>query len=241
MSKESSINSREKNELVPKIQELMESLDQVKKYKELSNSMIDMVLIIAISIVVAAFLDMAGYFYLLYYAKIGGTSGLFYITPPEFFIGIIVVIAGVLIGMLVVNQKVKNVSTGEWKKSLSEGNGVPAALSILSGLDWSTAFKDIQYSKLGFLLYGFLKVIGYWLFFFFLLFALDGFFLTDFIHVQIIWGALSFLSLVLALAVSWGDLKRRFDQSWSLDTLLWELRWLDNEFRRAESEFTKEA
>ena len=235
-------NSEVESVLVPKVQALMESLDQVKKYKKLSNSIIDLVLIIVASVAVAAAIDLAGYFYLLLYANIGSSaSGFFYITPPEFFISIVVVIAGVLIGVLIVDRNVKNVSTGDWKKSLEQDKSVPAALNILSSLDWGSAFKDIQYSKLGFLLYGFLKVIGYWLFFSFLLLLFDGFFLFDWLHVSINSEALSILSLVIALAVSWGDLRGRFNQSWSLDTLLWELRWFDSEFRRAESEFTKEA
>lgn len=234
-------NSEAESVLVPKVQALMESLDQVKRYKKLSSSIIDLILIIVASVAVAAAIDLAGYFYLLLYSNIGSTaSGFFYVTPPEFFIGIVVVIAGVLIGVLLVDRKVKNVSTEEWKKSLEEKN-VPAALNILSSLDWGSAFKDIQYSKLGFLLYGFLKVVGYWLFFSFLLLLFDGFFVLDYLHVSINWEALSILSLVIALAVSWGDLKSRFDRSWSLDTLLWELRWFDSEFRRAESEFAKEA
>ena len=48
---------------------------------------------------------------------------------------------------------------------------------------------------------------------------------------------LGILALVVVLAGSWGDLKFRYLQSWSLDSLLWELRWFDSEFRREGSNF----
>jgi hypothetical protein len=134
--------------------------------------------------------------------------------------------------------------SGEWKKDLKGDQGVPGALKILSDLDWQSTFKDIQVSKLGFTLYGFLKVIGYWLLFSALIFAVFGLFVSNEINIPPSLDYYAYFSIVvfvIVLAWSWGDLSRRFNQAWSLDTLLWELRWFDSEFRRAESEFKREA
>ena len=63
--------------------------------------------------------------------------------------------------------------TGEWKSALNETEGMPGALKLLSTLGWDTIFRDIQIAKIGFLIYGFLKIAGYWLFTFFLLEVLN--------------------------------------------------------------------
>ena len=227
--------------LSSKVEQLMSALDQVKKYKILADSMIDFVLIVTISLIVALFVDIAGYLLLYLY---GYASGFFTITPIEFFIAILIVILGAFVAITVVSQRVNRVPVGEWRKTLQGDQSVPGTLKILSELDWQSTFKDIQVSRLGFMLYGFLKVVGYWLLLSFVLFAGLGFFVLDEIHISAnldYFVYLSIVALVIVLAWNWGDLKRRFNQVWSLDTLLWELRWFDSEFRRAESEFKREA
>jgi hypothetical protein len=148
-----------------------------------------------------------------------------------------VFIAGLILGTLTVDHRVKRVKTGEWKVALNETEGMPGALKLLSTLSWDTIFRDIQIAKIGFLIYGFLKIIGYWLFTFFLLEVLNVLFLSGIVHMLVNSIYLGVLALVIVLAGSWSDLKFRFRQSWSLESLLWELRWFDNEFRRAQSDF----
>jgi len=220
-------------QLNSKIQELMVSLDQVKKYKELSRSMLDLVLIIAGSIIAALFVLLSEDLYMLFF---GTFSGLFVNVPAVFLSGG-VFIAGLLLGTLVVDRRIKRVKTGEWKSALEENQGVPGALKLLSSLDWEAIFRDIQISKVGFLIYGILKIVGYWMFTFFLLEVLNFLFIEEFIHTLINSVFVGIVAFVIVLAWSWSDLKFRLNQSWSLDALLWELRWFDSEFRREQSKF----
>ena len=221
-------------ELNSKMQELMVSLDQVKKYKELSHSMLDLLLIICGSIIAALFVFLSANLYSVLFGNF--VSG-FFLSVPVVFLSGGVFIAGLLIGTLVVDRRVNRVKTGEWKGALNENQGVPGALKLLSSLDWDSTFRDIQISKTGFLIYGFLKIIGYWLFTFFLLEVLNGIFVQALIHTLINSAYVGVVALVVVLAGSWSDLNFRYNQSWSLDSLLWELRWFDSEFRRAESDF----
>jgi hypothetical protein len=227
------IQSRNGGEFHAKLEELMMALDQVKKYRVLSNSMLDLVLIIAASVIGALFVLLLGNLYQLFFGTFSG----FLATVPEIFLSGGVFIAGLLLGTLVVDRRVKRVKTGEWKNSFKASEGMPGALKLLSTLSWDTIFQEIQIAKIGFLIYGFLRVAGYWLFTFFLLEVINVLFVSGIVHALVNVIYLGALALVIVLAGSWSDLKFRFRQSWSLESLLWELRWFDNEFRRAQSNF----
>jgi hypothetical protein len=227
------IANKNYGEFHTRLEELMTSLDQVKKYRALSNSMLDLVLIITGSVIGALFVLLATNLYELFF----GTFSNLAISVPAIFLSGGVFIGGIILGTLMIDHRVSRVKTGDWKDALKESEGMPEALKLLSTLGWDTIFQDIQIAKIGFLIYGFLKIAGYWLFTFFLLEILNVIILSGIVHALVNSIYLGVLALVIVLAGSWSDLKFRFRQSWSLEGLLWELRWFDNEFRRAQSDF----
>ena len=103
-------------------------------------------------------------------------------------------------------------------------------MKILAELDWPNVFQDIRYSKMGFVFYSIMKVVGYWILATIVLFLISIFGLSA-LHVTPNVISLAILSLIIALTLSRKDLQRRYGQSWALDSLLWELRWFDSEFR----------
>jgi len=227
-------NASDQTVLKTKIGELMAALDQVKKYRELSRSVIDLVLIVGLSFVGALFVLVSGNLYLLFFGNPGSS---FNLLVPTIFISGVIVLAGILGSTLLIDRRVNRVKIGEWKSAIPENQEVSGTIALLSKIDWDSTFKDIQVSKIGFVVYGVLKIVGYWLFTFFLLEILNVLFVSGLIHTMIGAIYLGVIALVVVLAGSWGDLKFRYVQSWLLDSLLWELRWFDSEFRREESNF----
>ncbi len=227
-------NATDRTGLKKKIEELMAALDQVKKYRELSRSVIDLVLIIGLSFVVALFVLISENLFLLFF---GNPASSYNIEVPTIFISGGIILAGIIVATLSINRRVDRVKIGEWRSAIPENQEVSGTFALLSNIDWDSTFKDIQISKIGFVVYGALKVAGYWLFTFFLLEILNILFISGLIHATIGAAYLGILALVVVLAGSWGDLKFRYLQSWSLDSLLWELRWFDSEFRREGSNF----
>jgi len=227
-------NAADQVKLKTKIGELMTALDQVKKYKELSRSVTDLVLIVGLSFVGALFVLISENLYLLFFGNPGSS---FNLAVPTIFISGGIIIAGIIVATLLMDRRVSRVKIGEWKNAIPENQEVSGTIALLSNIDWDSTFKDIQVSKIGFVVYGVLKVAGYWLFTFFLLEVLNVLFISGLIHAIVGAAYLGILALVVVLAGSWGDLKFRYTQAWSLDSLLWELRWFDSEFRREESNF----
>jgi len=43
------------------------------------------------------------------------------------------------------------------------------------------------------------------------------------------------LAVALTLAVTWSELVNTFKTLWSLDSLLWEVRWLYHEYRKLQT------
>ena len=207
----------------------MTTLDEVRKYKELARSLVDFALIIISSVVVALFVYIG---FDLYQALGGQFPSDLIISGIEAIISLIILAGAFIAGTLWVGRRTARVKVGEWKQEL-EQDSTTGAIKILAGMDWPSVFQDIRYAKIGFVFYAILKVIGYWILTFIILFLLSTFGFSA-LHVvedvpDIVYVAI--LSLVIAVAVSVKDLQRRYDQSWALDSLLWELRWFDSEFR----------
>jgi hypothetical protein len=227
-------NDTDQTVLKTKIGELMAALDQVKKYRELSRSVIDLILIVGLSFVGALLVLISGNVYLLFFGTPGSS---FNLEIPTIFVSGVIVLAGIIGSTFLIDRRVSKVKIGEWKSAVPENQEVSGTIALLSKIDWDSTFKDIQVSKIGFVVYGVLKIVGYWLFTFFLLEILNVLFISGLLHAIIGAEYVGVLALVVVLAGSWGDLKFRYMQSWSLDSLLWELRWFDSEFRREESNF----
>lgn len=236
------MNSQEEAEVVTKVGELMESLDQVKKYRKLSNLIMDFGIIVLSSVAILWGLGLAADFYRietgfgpiftpLSVTFIGGTS-----TLSSYLLGLSIVLvpaAGLVLGLLWVDREMKRVKVGEWKDELNEG--FPAALKLLQDIDWDSVFQDIGISRVSYALYEAIKLSGYWFLSFILLFFPYSLAVT-FIHANAYLSILAIISLVLVLVMSRNDLRKRYQQMTSLDSLMWELRWFNDEFRSAEFE-----
>lgn len=211
--------------LSSKISELMNVLDQVKKYKELISSMIDLAIILSATAVAVLAINLSRNYLSVFYGE-NNALGTIVLNAS-----IWIIIAGIIAGMLRVSLRVMHVKVGEWKSVLDEG--APGAIKLLEELKWETIFSDIRSAKLGVYIYGIARFILFWASWAAIFYFLIGVFLGLFIHLSLTVVAVGFLSLVFALAVSSKDLRRRYQQIGHLDSLLWELRWFESEFRRA--------
>jgi len=216
----------EETDLPSKVAEVMATLDEVKKYKELARSLLDLALIIITSIVGVLFVYIA---FNLYQALGGQFAQDLIISGVEAIVSLIIVGAAFIAGILWVGRRTARVKIGEWKKEL-EPDSTIGAMKILAGMDWPGVFQDIRYSKIGFVFYSVLKLIGYWILTFIIL-SLVAIFGLSALHASANFAYLAILSLVISVVISGRDLQRRYNQSWALDSLLWELRWFDSEFR----------
>ena len=207
-------------ELVLKMKEFLTVIDQVKRYRSLLGALPDLAIIIGLTIVGALAMDLSSYLGMVFGFHLGFGVGI--VSP-------ILMIIGIVVGFFWVYLKVKRVKVGEWKSTLNEG--APGAIKLLQDINWENTFRDIRYAKLGFWLYGILKTALLWL----VIFVLSAF-AADWLNAIVHWNLniviLGLFSLASALTLSTNDFKKRFDQIGRLDALLWELRWMDNEFRR---------
>ncbi len=217
--------STTEEKVVQKIAELMETLDQVKKYNALANSFKTFFLILTASIVVYAitlqyvFPKLSG----LNWYQLGLASILWWLIP----------ISGIAIGALVIRIKIKAVKTAKWKTELS--SGFPAALKMLLGIDWDETFDEISIGKIGYMLYGVVKVIAYFLVTVFTLsftFNLIEYLLIH--QMGVLGGSAIWISPFITYLLVRNDLSRRYSEIRVLDRLLWELRGLSNELTDVE-------
>jgi hypothetical protein len=230
--------------VVAKVEELMKSLDQVRRYRALARFLVDFLIIILFSVAVLFVLEIAVNFYHLtssfpnYFAlpstlvivsSAGSTSPILQLLLVLSLI--LIPAVGLLTGIFWVNHKMKAVEGESWRKTLNEG--FPGALKLLQALDWDSVINDIRISKIGYVLYFVVKVVGYWALSIIILFFPYGFGIS-LLHVNVNWYFLAFISLALVLILSRKDLQKRYRQVVSLDTLMWELRWFNSEFKSAE-------
>ncbi len=233
-------------QVVARVEELMKALDQVKRYRALSKLMVDFAVIMLVSVVLLMSWELAVNFY-----KMGTGFYCYYGTPVQYtctassatgsplvqlFAGLSLLIipaAGLLLGIFWVDRRLKQVRVEEWKELLSEG--FPGALKLLQELKWDSVVEDIRASKIGYSIYFAVKVFGYWLLSFVVLSIPYGLG-TSAIHLEVNLYILAFVSLVLVLVLTRGDLQRKYQQVVSLDNLMWELRWFSSGFKSAKFE-----
>ncbi len=224
--------------VVSKVEELMRSLDQVKKYKALSHLMVDFLFIVLSSVAALLAFELAVNFLHLSGAFQGYFEGLTTLTTRSLtstsqnnLFAILVPGLGVLAGVAWVDYKLKKVEVNTWKSTMQEG--FPGALKLLQDLDWNAVLQDIRTSKIVYVLYAVAKVMGNWILAAIILIIPLGFGLS-FIHATLNMYLFAFLSLILALVLTRKDLQKKYQQITSLDALLWELRWFNSEFKTAE-------
>ena len=214
--------------LTSKMTEFMTALDQVKAYRELATAMADFVIISVASVVALLALNIVVNLLDLIY-------GYGFVTPGNSgwlpFFNFLILFFGVIIGVLWVRRKMSSVKTMEWKNTLNEGT--PGAIKLLQETNWEKTFNDIRFAKLGLAVYGAVKILAYWLLSFFLFVVLSSF-MANIIHLSFDPISLLVIPLFFVLVLSMKDLRNRYEQVGRLDSLLWELRWFDSEFRRAD-------
>ncbi len=214
--------------VVTKVAELLETLDQVKKYNALYRSLKIFALIVVSSIVV----------FLAVGASIGFLDLVATLERPQILLYalllLLIPISGVAAGVFYIRKKINSVKSGEWKEELS--NGFPSALKILMELDWDKTFDEISFGRVGYAIYTLLKVAAYWVITFFTVGLLGnsvGFFLFHEVGV-LSSPVLMLLTLLVVYFLLRKDFSRRYHQIRALDKLLWELRWFSVELRSAE-------
>ena len=214
--------------LTVKMTEFMTVLDQVKAYRKLASAMADFILIVASSIVVLE----AGYIIVnllnVFYGQSIVYPGISLVLPSY---SAVVIFFGVIVGVLWVRRKLSSVKIMQWKSTLDEGT--PGAIKLLQETNWEKTFSDIRFAKLGFVLYGAVKILAYWVLAFFVFGVLVGI-IQNTLHLSFDSISMVVIPLVLVLVLSMNDLRYRYEQVGRLDSLLWELRWFDNDFRRAD-------
>lgn len=214
--------------VVSKVQELMETLDNIKKYNAFATSLKKFALIIVGFMTVFTIIMGMIEFYDL---RASFDSPLFFSVS---FLSLLIPITGIVTGVLFVRRKVNSVRTGEWKEELS--HGFPSALKMLVELDWDVTFDEISLGKISYVLYGLMKAAAYWVVTFAALRLIGtAVTLSVFQRVEFVdgffWAALALLIVLFTLG---NDLLKRYKEILSLDLLLMELRWFSFEFRKAE-------
>ena len=208
--------------------EFMTVLDQVKAYRKLASAMADFILIVAASLVVLE----AGYIIVnllnVFYGQSIVYPGISLVLPSY---SAVVLFFGVIVGVLWVRRKLSFVKIMQWKSTLDEGT--PGAIKLLQETNWEKTFSDIRFAKLGFVLYGAVKILAFWVLAFFVFGVLVGI-IQNTLHLSFDSISMVVIPLVLVLVLSMKDLRYRYEQVGRLDSLLWELRWFDSEFRRAD-------
>jgi hypothetical protein len=208
--------------------EFMSVLDQVKAYRKLASAMADFILIVAASIVALE----AGYIIVnvlnVFYGQSIVYPGISLVLPSY---SAVVLFFGVILGVLWVRRKLSSVIIMQWKSTLDEGT--PGAIKLLQDTNWEKTFSDIRFAKLGFVIYGAVKILTYWVLAFFVFGVLVGIIQNN-LHLSFDSISMVVIPLVLVLVLSMKDLRYRYEQVGRLDSLLWELRWFDSEFRRAD-------
>ena len=223
-------------DVVKKVGDLMSTLDEVKKYRELSYAMVEFVAIFAASLIIVIAINLIQNGYDIAY---GWTSSGFPMTliggmPTNLLLvfgSIFIPIVGLLGGYLWVSRRLRLTKVGEWREALDEG--VPGAVKLLSGMDWDSVLSLVRGSRTAYLSYELAKIVGYSVLAYFLLSVLNIF--TGMLPLDLSSeGYILFLSIVAVLLLSRKGLAEGFKRLRSLDLLFWDLRVFSTEFKRAE-------
>jgi hypothetical protein len=211
-----------------KVIELMQTLDQVKKYKAIAKFLPKFALIIGSSLAV--------FFALLTLFEILELEHLLNITMflVVAFLLLLIPIVGLLSGMFLMRRQIMSIPEGLWKTEIAKG--FASSLKVLLYIDWDSTFEDISNGRLGYTIYGLIKVGTY------LVVVVSAF--------ELLWNGLTLIfiqQIVVSGAIFWGligvlivavllgnDLLKRYKELRALDMLVWELRWFSLEFGRAE-------
>lgn len=216
------------DKVISKVTELMETLDQIKKYNAIAESLKRFAVIIGGS--VAIFFAVLTVFEILEFEHILSTTMFFVVA----FLSLLIPVAGLLGGMFFMRRQINSVREGAWKVEISRG--FSSTLKLLVDMNWEKTLENISNGRFGYAIYGLIKFGTY------LIVVVSAF--------ELLWNGLTLILLqkfITAGAIFWGlcavllvvvlignDLLKRYRELRALDTLVWELRWFSLEFGRAE-------
>jgi hypothetical protein len=226
-------------DVVAKVGDLMMTLDDVKRYKELAYAMIDFAAIIIVSVIAVIALTMIQNFADIAYGFPNFINGQAYLlfdqsfpASPWILLGeLAILIGGLLFGVVWVDRRVGRTKVGEWKEILNEG--VPGAVKLLSNIEWDSLLGTVSLARVAYLFYALIKVAGYFLLASFILSFIFLFFGFLF-PVASSFNYVPFISLAIVLLFTRKSVAEGFRKLRSLDLLFWDLRWFSSEFKRAE-------
>ncbi len=229
----------EEETVVAKVGDLMRTLDDVKRYRELAYAMVDFAAIIVVSLIAVIALAMTQSVVDIAYGFPSSINGQAYLlfgqpfaaSPWVLLVQLSILIGGLLFGIMWVDRRVRRTEAGEWRETLNEG--VPGALKLLSSIEWDSLLGTVSLARVSYLFYALVKVAGYFLFTWFLLSFALGFsgLLTQ---VVLSFDYVPFLALTIVLLLTRKNIAEGFRKLRSLDLLFWDLRWFSSEFKRAE-------
>ena len=214
--------------VISKVAELMETLDQVKKYNVFMRSLKNFVLIVGGSI--AAFLILLTLFQ-IFDLDLNINSSLFFAVA---FLTLLIPVTGLLTGILFVRKQMNTTKVGKWKEELS--HDFSSVLKILTEIDWDKTIDDITMGRLGYTIYGIVKIAAYLVITVFAFeFVWNGITIL-FLHQIILFGVIlsGLFAIIFVFIVLRNDLLNRYRELSKLDMLVSELRWFSLEFSRAE-------
>jgi uncharacterized membrane protein len=221
-------------DVVEKVSELMRTLDDVKRYRELAYAMVDLLAIMVVSAIAVILITFSQGVYDVVSGYPAYGIGLFDGIPTSESVSLVVIVvalAGILGGILWVDRRVRRTRTGEWAKTMEEG--LPGAVKLLSDMDWESQLGMISTSRTAYLFYALLKVAGYSLLTYIVLLFVGGFSGLWYIVPSGPYLVIP-ISVVVVLIFSKKSLEAGFNRLRSLDLLFWDLRWFYSEFKRAE-------
>lgn len=215
-------------DVVAKVGDLMQTLDDVKKYREMAYAMIDFAAIVITSLIAVLALTLLQSITEIVYRSPSSINGhSFSASPWALFGDLIILLAGLVSGVFWVDRRVRRTKFDEWKNTLEEGT--PGAIKLLSSVDWDSLLRTVSLARVSYLFYGLVKVVGYFLF------------TTIVISIVVLFSGLPlpfvyvpFISLAIVLLYTRRNLLDGFHKLQSLDLLFWDLRWFASEFKRAE-------
>jgi len=150
---EKSVSSITEEDVVKKVAELMETLDEIKKYTVLERYLKKFTIIVIGSIAVCISVNLSISFFGLLSAF--NEFERFFLNFPI----VLIPTVGVVVGIVFVKRKIKAVKTGEWRKELSKG--FPSTLKLLSEIDWDTSFDAVSSGRVGYAMYSLVKGAAY--------------------------------------------------------------------------------
>jgi hypothetical protein len=229
-------------DLVKKVEELMNLLDQVKMYKKALSYLPDLVIavlsITSISLLILILIRLSFI-----------TSGLFstisgFSSASGFSLSFQVILIlfllpsfwALIIGLLLIERKVKKIRTGEWALLLKEG--APSAIKLLTELDWESVFGDLALIKwwlaiktVNWILLGYIILLPIFQYLF-----LGLSFIIPIRSIDLTGSSSLFLTTLMVLFVNRKNLKSFYYSIKSIDLLIIDLRWLYNELKGARLE-----